>query len=197
MRCLRGFDEDGLRCAFDSGGLGPAGAALRSARAAWANTDLRQRLTWQQSSGEIHVSMRLPRGTRAADVAVTVTPTRLTLSLSWHGRVLDGPLSRRCKAREALWALDGEDLSIMLPKDDPYFWKSLFEGGEEKSHYQVLKELVDADEPTPRADEVDDETRDLLADLQEQQAMINEGLIDPVNGFDDFRLVLGDGDGAK
>lgn len=29
------------------------------------------------------------------------------------------------------------------------------------------------------------------------QAMINEGLIDPVNGLDDFRIVIGDGDGAK
>lgn len=29
------------------------------------------------------------------------------------------------------------------------------------------------------------------------QAMINEGLIDPVNGFDDFRIVIGDGDGGK
>ena len=31
---------------------------------------------------------------------------------------------------------------LMLPKDDGYFWKALFEGGEEKGHYEVLKELV-------------------------------------------------------
>jgi hypothetical protein len=145
----------------------------------------------------VHAFISVPRGTRARDVAVTVTPTRLTLSLAWAGRVLDGPLSRRCKAREAIWAIDGDEISLMLPKDDPYFWKALFEGGEEKSHYEVLRELVDADEPAPREDEVDDETRDLVADLQEQQAMIAEGLIDPVNGFDDFRLVIGDGDGGK
>lgn len=29
------------------------------------------------------------------------------------------------------------------------------------------------------------------------QAMVNEGLVDPVNGLDDFRIVIGDGDGAK
>ena len=26
---------------------------------------------------------------------------------------------------------------IILPKDDPQFWKALFEGGEEKSYYEV------------------------------------------------------------
>ncbi len=170
---------------------------MRAARAAWANSDLRQRLRWQQTSTDVHAHLRVPRGTRARDIAVTITPTRLAVSLAWHGRVLDGPLSRRCKAREALWSLEGDEISIILPKDDPYFWKALFEGGEEKSHYEVLRELVDADEPAPRSDEIDDETRDLVADLQEQQAMINEGLIDPINGFDDFRLVIGDGDGAK
>lgn len=29
------------------------------------------------------------------------------------------------------------------------------------------------------------------------QAMVNEGLVDPINGLDDYRLVIGDGDGAK
>jgi hypothetical protein len=31
---------------------------------------------------------------------------------------------------------------------------------------------------------------------QEHQELINEGMIDP-DGFDDFRVVIGDGDGAK
>ena len=191
------YDEDGLRCAFDSGGLGASGAALRSARACWASTDLRQRLSWTQDSASVTALLAVPAGTRAKDVRLVLTPTRLTLSLAWHGRVLDGPLARRCKASEAVWSLDDTQLSVMLPKDDPYFWKSLFEGGEEKSHYAILQELVQADEAAPSCDQVDDQTRDLLSDLQEHQGMINEGLIDPVNGFDDFRLVLGDGDGAK
>jgi hypothetical protein len=89
------------------------------------------------------------------------------------------------------------EVQVLLPKDDPTFWKALFEGGEEKSHYEVLSELVNADEATPALEEVDAHTRDLWEDLQEQQRMIAEGLIDPVHGFDDFRLVIGDGDGGK
>jgi len=194
-------DEDGLRVTFDSAGLGVEGEKRRSGRTAWAALDLRDKLSWNQDSTSVTATVKLPAGTRASELAVRVTPTHISLTLAWHGRVLDGPLARRCKAGEAVWSLDSASdgclLTLFLPKDDPFFWKSLFEGGEEKSHYEVLTELVRADEAAPRHDEVDEETRDLLADLQEHQAMVNEGLVDPINGFDDFRLVIGDGDGAK
>ena len=77
-------------------------------------------------------------------------------------------------------------------------WRqALFEGGEEKSHYEVLRELAQADEPMETWEALDERARDLVEDIQEHQAMINEGLVDPVNGFDDFRVVIGDGDGGK
>ena len=194
-----GYDADGLRVTWDSGGLGAAGAAQRAARAAWLALELRQKVTWHQDSEAVHVAIAVPAGTKHRDVAVTVTPTRLTVRLGWHGRVVDGPLARRCKASESVWSLGegGTEVLLLLPKDDPYFWRALFEGGEEKSHYEVLRELVQADERVQSLEEVDGPTRDLVLDLQEHQAMVNEGLIDPVHGFDDFRLVIGDGDGAK
>lgn len=42
-------------------------------------------------------------GTRKGDVQVAVTTNRLTVRLSWAGRVLDGPLTRKVKAGEMLW----------------------------------------------------------------------------------------------
>ena len=194
-----GFDGDGLRVVWDSAGLGASGAAQRAARSAWLALDLRQKVSWHQDSEAVHVAIAVPAGTKPREVSVTVTPTRLTVRLGWHGRVVDGPLARRCKATESVWSLGegGSEVLLLLPKDDPYFWRALFEGGEEKSHYQVLRELVQADERVPSLEEVDGPTRDLVADLQEHAAMVAEGLIDPVHGFDDFRLVIGDGDGAK
>ena len=70
---------------------------------------------------------------------VEILPTRLTIKLHWYGRIFDGPLSRRCKASEAWWVLEDDEVHIMIPKDDPHFWRALFEGGEEKSHYEVLR----------------------------------------------------------
>lgn len=130
----------------------------------------RDKLSWTQTTAEIEVRVRLPRGTRAREVSVSVTPTRLSVSLGWHGRVVDGPLFRRCKASEAAWALEGADLTVVLPKDDPFFWKALFEGGEEKSHFEVLRELVAADEPAPCFGELDERGRNLVEDIREYQA---------------------------
>ena len=38
---------------------------------------------------------------------------------------------------------------------------------------------------------MDDRSKELLDNMIERQAMINEGLIDP-EGFDDFRVVIGE-----
>lgn len=37
---------------------------------------------------------------------MSIQPGRLTVRLNWHGRLLDGPLSKRVKAGEACWSLD-------------------------------------------------------------------------------------------
>ena len=66
------------------------------------------------------------------------------MGLSWLGPFLDGPLRRRVKGRESTWCISGDDdsgrflvLHIMMPKDDPHYWRGLFEGGEERSHIEV------------------------------------------------------------
>lgn len=47
-----------------------------------------------------------PPGTTKRDLAVTIRPDRLTVSLSWAGRVLDGPLHKSVRASDACWALE-------------------------------------------------------------------------------------------
>merc|ERR1712060_309604 len=122
--------------------------------------------------------------------------THFSLSLSWYGRVIDGPLFRRCKASEAQWALEDDEVSVMLPKDDGYFWKGLFEGGEEKSHQEVYEELCNADEPGKRYDDMDEEEKDFVDEYRETKAMFARGEVDPET-YDDFKVVLSDADGAK
>lgn len=154
-----------------------------------------------QNSTDITAWVLVPEYTKRKEISVQVTPTRLTVKLSWHGRVLDGPLRRRCKAGESCWILeeDTHEVQIMLPKDDAQFWRSLFEGGEEKSYYEVLQEMVNAndDDAMPSSyEELPERSKDLIEEIRERQELISEGLLDP-EGLDDFRCVLGDGDGAK
>ena len=192
-----GYDEDGIRVVMDSGATG----AIREARREWLNMPLRSKLRWTQNSTDITAWVLLPRHTKRKEVSVHVTPTRLTVKLSWHGRVLDGPLRRRCKAGESCWILedDTSEVQIILPKDDAQFWRSLFEGGEEKSYYEVLQEMVNAndDDAMPRSyEDLPERSKDLLDEIRERRELISEGILDP-DGLDDFRCVLGDGDGAK
>lgn len=37
---------------------------------------------------------------------MSIQPDRLTVRLSWYGRVVDGPLAKRTKPSEAHWTLD-------------------------------------------------------------------------------------------
>lgn len=53
--------------------------------------------------------------------------------------------------------------------------QALFEGGEEKSHFEVLRELISADEPAPSYEELDDRGRDLVEDIREYQARLKKG----------------------
>ncbi|CAD7697348.1 unnamed protein product, partial [Ostreobium quekettii] len=129
--------------------------------------------------------------TKARDVSVTIKPDRLAVKLGWYGRVVDGPLFRRCKASESLWIFEGVEVYVMMPKDDGHYWKGVFEGGEEKSYMEVLQDLVSADEPVVPYDDLDDRAKELIEDIQERQQMVHEGLID-LEGFDDFRVVIGE-----
>ncbi len=50
---------------------------------------------------------------------------------------------------------------------------------------------MDADEPVVPYDKMDDGAKQLVENLLERQAMVSSGALDLENGFDDFRVVLG------
>lgn len=58
---------------------------------------------------------------------------------------------------------------------------------------QLLKEAVEADEPSVGYDDMDEGAREIYEDLRERQAMVSCGMIDLERSFDDFRVVIGDG----
>ncbi|KAL4440288.1 hypothetical protein ABPG75_003289 [Micractinium tetrahymenae] len=182
-------DVPDLQDVFDSSAAVPA--EQRRERSAWAALPLDKKLKWTQTSSDVSATLALPAGTRAADVAVSVGDGQLAVSLRWYGRVLGGQLHRPVKASETHWCLEGGELHLLLAKADDAWWRSLLEGDEQKSFYEVLQEAVHADEPVQPYDQLDDSAKGLIEAIQERQAYINAGLIDP-EGFDDFRVVLGE-----
>ena len=57
----------------------------------------------------------------------------------------------------------------------------------------MLKEAVEADEPSVGYDDMDEGAREIYEDLRERQAMVSCGMLDLERSFDDFRVVIGDG----
>lgn len=118
---------------------------VRSARSAWLSLPSSRRLRWDQTSTEVSAWVKVPRGTRAKEVSVQVTPTQLTVSLGWFGRVADSGLSHGVKAGEVHWCLEDDEVHVLLPKDPPgTWWRALLEGGDEKGYYELLQEAVNA-----------------------------------------------------
>ncbi|KAI8476007.1 MAG: hypothetical protein J3K34DRAFT_402638 [Monoraphidium minutum] len=85
---------------------------------------------------------------------------------------------------------------ILLPKaEGGRFWKALFEGGPEKSHWELLYEAVHNEDDArwgPGVEEAGPGAVALLEELMERQRMIAEGSFDLERSFDDFRMVVGD-----
>ncbi|GFH25931.1 CS domain-containing protein, partial [Haematococcus lacustris] len=142
--------------------------ALRARRGVWSALPLAERVQWSQGADNVEVWLLLPPGTAKHELSVEVTATRLRVNLGWAGRVLDGPLTRSVKASEAVWR-EVVRLHILLPKAERHYWRSLFEGGAQKSHLEVLQEALAADEPHQAYDQLDPEAQALVDDLRERQ----------------------------
>jgi hypothetical protein len=183
-------EDDGVHEVYDST---PA-EHIREARAQWLALDQKEKLSWEQTSSDIIVRIKVPKETPASDIDVSVFTNSMKVTLRWYGKILHGDLFGGVKAHEFTWCLnDDSEIYIVLPKDSKeHWWKTLIQGWEEKGYYELLKEAVDADEPHVPYDDMDESAKDLLDSMLERQAYINSGLLDLENGFDDFRIVLSD-----
>lgn len=183
-----------LRDVYDSS---PTDATLRQIRAAWLAIPPTDRMRFEQTSADVSIWVTVPVGTSAREISVEVTPSTLTVSLKWYGKVLHGELFAGVKSKESTWCLENSaqaaEVHVVLPKvGSGSWWKAAMAGGKEKGYYELLQDAVQSDEPTQAYDEMDHEAKELLESLLDRQACVNAGLIDLENGFDDFRVVLGE-----
>ena len=132
-----------------------------------------------------------------------------------------GKLRGRCVASETLWTLEDGDapaasaaaqtdgagdrtnrsqrrlshVHVVLTKRDRGLtdaaWTGLFEGDEEKSLTDVLRELTHADEASARHEDLPQDVQAAIEEVRERRMMMGSGEWNPLDGtFDDFRLVL-------
>ena len=61
---------------------------------------------WTQHSAEVHLSVALPPGTRARELAVVVQPFLLSVSLKALGVILRGSFHRGVRHKETVWTIE-------------------------------------------------------------------------------------------
>ena len=167
---------------------------VRSVRMQWLAIPEKKRIRWEQTSTDISVWVKLPLGTRAKEISIAVSSaSKITATLKWYGKILDGDLYGKVKAADMTWCVEDDEVHIAIPKDGvEHWWKTLIKGWEEKGYYELLQDAVHADEPNVSYDDMDEPAKELLDSILERQAYINAGLLDLENSIDDFRIVLSD-----
>jgi hypothetical protein len=60
---------------------------------------------WKQELGEVDVTVPLPKGTRARDLAVKIMKKKLSAGLKGQDPILEGELCQEIKVEESTWTL--------------------------------------------------------------------------------------------
>jgi hypothetical protein len=79
-----------------------------------ARSDHGQRLIalpykWKQELGEVDITIPVPKGTRARDLAVVIQKKKLSVGLKGKDKIMEGELCKEIKLEESTWTL-GEAL---------------------------------------------------------------------------------------
>ena len=166
---------------------------IRSSRMTWLAIPAKDRVRWEQTSQDVSIWLKLPKGTQPNELSVQVTSRDIHVFLKWYGRILDGDWFGKVKPSDMTWCIEDDEMHIAIAKDSTeHWWKTIIKGWEEKGYYELLQDAVNSDEPHTSYDDMDDSAKDLLDSILERQAYVNAGLLDLENGFDDFRIVLSD-----
>jgi hypothetical protein len=85
---------------------------------------------WEQNLDEVLVYVRPPEGVRAAHIACTIKPGRVTLGLKGAPHpFIDEDLAAKCAVAESLWQLEDGTLTLTLTKAlKGETWPSVFVG---------------------------------------------------------------------
>mmetsp|Transcript_51828 Transcript_51828/g.116870 ORF Transcript_51828/g.116870 Transcript_51828/m.116870 type:complete len:369 (+) Transcript_51828:119-1225(+) len=115
---------------------------------------------WTQSIHEVTLEVEVESGTKARDLKVDLTSTRL--SIKARGKlILEGKLHEKINTEDSVWHLDENKLVISMEKQRQTWWKCVLEGDEEIDTSKV--------ESVRRMDEYDGETQGAIRKIMFDQ----------------------------
>lgn len=119
-----------------------------------------ERYQWTQTVSEITVITRLPKGTRAKDLQVTIRPTSISVlrkdamaATPADAFLLDGDLVERIRPEESTWTIESNALLLTLEKVKKTWWATVLVGDDEIDTHLIdsTRKISDYDESTQGA----------------------------------------------
>jgi len=128
-----------------------------------------EKYNWSQGINEVTVQISLPTGTRAKNLAVEMTSTKLKVVLKTDGKTLiEGDWYERIKADDSTWSVDEDSLVLNIEKGNENIWKTVLKGDQE-----IDATKVDNSKPI---DSFDHETQGALRKIVYEQQRKQMGL---------------------
>ncbi|KIL70890.1 hypothetical protein M378DRAFT_183451 [Amanita muscaria Koide BX008] len=79
--------------------------------------------SWTQELGDVDVTVTVPRGTRARDLAITIEKKKLSIGLKSKEPIMAGELCKEIKVEDSTWTLqDGQSVLVHLEKANKMTW---------------------------------------------------------------------------
>ncbi len=77
---------------------------------------------WTQTENEVTVTVFLPPGTKAKEVAATIHSAKLTVGVKGQPPIVDGAFTKTCSADDSYWQLDNGNCEVTLVKAEKKVW---------------------------------------------------------------------------
>lgn len=77
---------------------------------------------WTQTENEVTITVPLPAGTGAKQVACVIHSTKVTAGVKGQPPIIDGNLSKPCGADDSYWQLENGNCEITLVKSEKKVW---------------------------------------------------------------------------
>lgn len=121
---------------------------------------------WSQSIAEVTVEVEVADESRAKDIIVDMTATRLAMKCK-GATLLEGKLHEKINMEESIWHLDDNKIVLTMEKQRQTWWKCVLEGDEEIDTTKV--------ESTRTMQEYDGETQGAIRKIMFDQTQKAQG----------------------
>jgi len=113
--------------------------------------------SWTQELGDVDVTVPVPKGTRARDLAVVVERKKLSVGLKGKEPIMAGELCKEIKVEDSTWTLqDGQSVQVHLEKVNKMtWWENVL------THHPKI-DTKKIEPPNGKLSDLDGETRGLV-----------------------------------